>query len=208
MASIVLSFVGNQDPYSNNTDVEGSIVSLIKHLIEQHQSIKQVILLHTEGTKSNAEDTRTWLQESELKLPEKNIELLPVSEKLSEDPVNLLLAIEAAREGIEKAKSHREEGDRLELNASSGTPVMKSAWSSLQAAGYLPNSSIWQVRNPQKKQAGQARVFETNVDTLKKEFDLKVIRQQIKDYNYSGALISLQESGLKDNGVSNLLRYG
>lgn len=208
MASIVLSFVGQQDPYSNNTNLEGSIVSLIKYLHSQKKAIKQVILLHTEGTKTNAEDTKVWLQDEPLNLAEDKIELIPVSEQLSTDPVNLLLAIEAAREGIKTANKHYQKGDRLELNASSGTPVMKSAWSSLQAAGYLPHSSIWQVRNPSQMVAGQARVFETNVDTLKKEFDLKAIKRQVDDYNYAGALVTFENSSFADDGVSNLLKYG
>ena len=43
MASIILSFVGSQDPYSNNTNQEGSIVTLLTHLLETGQGIKQVM---------------------------------------------------------------------------------------------------------------------------------------------------------------------
>ena len=34
MASIILSFVGNQDPESKQTREEGSIVTLIRHLFK------------------------------------------------------------------------------------------------------------------------------------------------------------------------------
>ena len=40
---------------------------------------------------------------------------------------------------------------------------MKSAWNILQAAGYARNSRVWQIRNPDKIQAGQDQVFQTNV---------------------------------------------
>jgi hypothetical protein len=89
--------------------------------------------------------------------------------------VNLLLAVNEARNGIERGLEYFTKGDNLEFNASSDTPVMKSAWTVLQAAGYAPHSSVWQVRNPKQIQTGQTRVFETNVDTLKREFDVKVI---------------------------------
>ncbi len=96
----------------------------------------------------------------------------------------------------------------LELNASSGTPMMKSSWSILQAAGYAPRSHVWQVRNPQQMQPGQSRVFQIDVSTLKQEFDIKVIQRQVQDYNYSGALITLQESGLRTDPIQALLEAG
>jgi hypothetical protein len=136
------------------------------------------------------------------------IEPLPVSEEFSKDPVDLFLAAKEARIGLEKAAAFLGNKDRLEFNASSGTPVMKTAWSLLQAAGYAPQSSVWQVRNPDKLQPGQARVFQTNVDTLKNEFDYKVIEQQINNYNYAGALISLEKSNLSFPLIKALLEYG
>jgi hypothetical protein len=207
MASIVLSFVGSQDPYSGTTDKEGSVVTLIRHLLDQKYSIRRVILLHTEDTANNASDTKDWLH-SELNLSAEIIEPLPVSKEFSQDPVDLFLAAKEARIGLEKAAAFLGNKDRLEFNASSGTPVMKTAWSLLQAAGYAPQSSVWQVRNPDKLQPGQARVFQTNVDTLKNEFDYKVIEQQINNYNYAGALISLEKSNLSFPLIKALLEYG
>ena len=57
-SSIVLSFVGQQDPYSENTSQEGSIATLIRHLLSQKYSIRRVILLHTEDVAQKASDTR------------------------------------------------------------------------------------------------------------------------------------------------------
>ncbi len=208
MPSILLSFVGKQDPFSDKNHTEGSIVSLVKHLLQQQQVIKRVILLYTEETAPGAIDTQTWLS-TELALDPDRIRLVPVDRRLSEDPVNLLLAAQAARSALLKeAQADLAPGDYLELNASSGTPVMKSAWSLLQAAGYAPQSRVWQVRDPQQMRSHQARVVPMDVTPLRDEFDYKVIQQQIRDYNYQGALVSLKESHLQTPIALALLEYG
>ena len=207
-SSIVLSFVGQQDPYSEKTNEQGSIATLIRHLLDQKYSIRRVILLYTEDMLEKASDTKHWLQGKDFKLSEESIELVPVDVELSKDPVSLLLAVQEARKGLEKAKPYLSKQDRLEFNASSGTPVMKTSWSLLQAAGYAPHSSVWQVRNPREMKEGQPRVFQTNVDTLKNEFDFKVVKRQIEDYNYSGALVTIKDSNLSIPLIIALLEYG
>lgn len=207
-SSIVLSFVGQQDPYSESTSQEGSIATLIRHLLDQKYSIRRVILLHTQDVAQKASDTKHWLQGDSFHLPENSIELVPVGEELSTDPVSLVLAVQEARKGLNKAIPYLSKQDRLEFNASSGTPVMKTSWSLLQAAGYAPHSSVWQVRNPREMKEGQPRVFQTNVDTLKNEFDFKVVKRQIEDYNYSGALVTIKDSNLSTNLIIALLEYG
>lgn len=207
MASIVLSFVGSQDPYSRITNEEGSIVALIRHLLDQKYSIRRIILLPTEATVNNANETKDWLH-SEFNFSGEIIDVQEVSEEFSKDPVDLFLAAKEARIGLEKAAAFLRNQDDLEFNASSGTPVMKTAWSLLQAAGYAPKSSVWQVRNPDKVKPGQARVFQTNVDTLKNEFDYKVIEQQVNNYNYAGAWISLDKSNLDFPLIKALVEYG
>lgn len=205
MNSILLSFVGNQDPFSKN-HTEGSIISLVRHLKAKNHPITQALLLHTTETANNAQETKDWL-ESDLKLPPQAITLLPVAPEFSDDPIDLLLASQEARRAIQTL-SPRDATTTLELNASSGTPAMKSAWGILQAAGYAPHSRIWQVRNPQETRPGQSRVFANSVNILKQEFDLKVIQQQVQDYNYRGALLTLNQSGLLTPALEALLNYG
>jgi len=55
---------------------------------------------------------------------------------------------------------------------------------------------------------GQLQVFKDDVNSLKNEFDLKVIKQQVADYNYSGALTSLESTCLSTESLVALLRYG
>ncbi|KKJ00394.1 hypothetical protein [Prochlorothrix hollandica] len=208
MSSIILSFVGSQDPYSNNTELEGSIVTLVTHLLHINQPIKQVILLHTDTTQQNAIDTKAWLESAPANLPPECITIKLVDPTLSADPVNLLIAAQESRKAIDLARTQMDSQDTLEFNASSGTPVMKSVWSVLQAAGYAPQGRIWQVRHPKEMQPDQERVFTTDVTTLKDEFDRKVIAQQVQDYNYSGAAITLKESKLACPVTVALLEYG
>lgn len=208
MASIVLSFVGTQDPFAK-TDTEGSIVTLIRHLIAKQHWLKRVLLLHTEGTKRNTIDTKQWLLSEVPSLSQEEINIIPVSEAFSNDPVNPLLAAQEARRALEIAKKYMAPEDFLEFNASSGTPAMKTAWSVLQASGYASSHShVWQIRNPKEMHLEQEHVFYSDVNILKNEFDLKIIKQQLADYNYSGALASLEGTSLSTATLTALFRYG
>ncbi|WP_171974782.1 hypothetical protein [Leptolyngbya sp. 'hensonii'] len=207
MASIILSFVGQQDPFAK-TETEGSIVTLVHHLLANHHIVKRVFLLHTDGTQQNAIDTKDWLLSEIKNLKEDTVSLLAASEAFSQDPINQSLAVQEARQAVEQAWKHQTVQDTLEFNGSSGTPAMKSCWAILQATGYAPHSHVWQVRNPKELQPGQARVFRDDVNILKHEFDLKVIKRQVQDYNYSGALVSFQASYFNSELVMALLNYG
>ncbi|MGQ9866930.1 MAG: hypothetical protein ACUVSQ_11730 [Pseudanabaenaceae cyanobacterium] len=207
MASVVLSFVGQQDPVSGNTNEEGPIVTLLRHLLSTGQTLRCVILIYTTGTESKARDTQEWLA-SEPALQNLEVHLMPTSDALSQDPTDLLEATQVARQAIEQSRSMMAEGDRLEFNASSGTPAMKSSFSILQAAGYAPESTVWQVRNPKEMREGQERVFATNVSVLRQEFDRQAIANQLQQCNYSGALDVLQRSSLHNDRAIALLEYG
>jgi hypothetical protein len=123
MASIILSFVGNQDPYSvggaspveNRTNEEGSIVTLVKHLADRNKDIIHIFLLFTQDLQERAEITQQWLKE-EAKITA-SIELTPVNPALSEDPIDIPLAITAAKQTLTPAKEHASTGDRFEFNS-------------------------------------------------------------------------------------------
>ncbi len=176
MASIILSFVGSQDPESKNTKEEGSIVTLIRHLLNQKYQIKKILLLHTQDTYDNAILTQEWLKDY-LQIETKKVELLAVSSALSEDPIDVRLATQEANKGVQKAQNYRDNNDIFEFNSSSGTPSMKTAWGILQASGYGKNNRLWQVRNSEKMKQHQQLVFENNVNVFKHESDLTVIKK-------------------------------
>jgi hypothetical protein len=206
MLSVVISFVGSQDPYSDNTVNEGSIVTLVRHLLSEQQQIIYVSLMYTIALQQKAIETKEYLVSEQL-LPEGTIDLVAVDPALSDDPVDLVLAIQAARQAIERSIKAAP-SSCLELNASSGTPTMKSALTSLHAAGIATHSRVWEVRNPKKMQPGQTRVFATDVSGLRREFDLRVVKQQVKDYNYSGALVTLDTVQLRNDTARALLEFG
>ena len=207
MLSIILSFVGQQDPFAK-TETEGSIVTLVRHLVATQHTLKQVFLLHTDSTQQNAIDTCQWLVSEVPTLTQDTIAVLSVSKAFSDDPVNPFLATQEARKAVQQARAYQTPEDFLEFNASSGTPAMKTAWSVLQALGDASRSHVWQVRNPKEMRSGQAHVFYSDVNSLKDELDLKVVKQQIQDYNYSGALVTLQASNLTSPIAESLLKYG
>jgi len=210
MPSVFISFVGQQDPVSDKTREDGSIVSLIRHFLGEEQEVSHVLLMFTtgeKGTQERAELTKAWLMEAPYHLPEDSITLHSVGEALSQDPINQLFAVQAAREAMVMMQ-HQYPEVCLDLNGSSGTPAMKSAWNILQATGDARYSRVWQVRNPTEMQLGQTRIFRNDINALKNEFDSQVIQQQIKDYNYSGAEITLQASNLDQPILAALLKSG
>lgn len=206
MASIVLSFVGIQDPFAKGNN-EGSIISLLRYLVADGCEIKTVILLFTEGTKQGAIDTKIWI-DSTVGLKNAVVTLIEVNQALSYDPTDLLIAVEEVKKGLELIQENFAVGDRIEFNASSGTPAMKSVFNLLQAAGYVKNGRVLQVRNPYEMRDGQERVFETDMTVLRREFDRKVILKQLEDYNYGGALKSIKFSCLDYDEAMPLLEYG
>lgn len=209
MASILFSFVGNQDPVAK-TQEEGSIVTLVRHLLTEKKVIKKIVLLYTKTTKKGAEDTQEWLIDILENSPFKSddFSLIEVEDNLSNDPVNLSLVIKEVKYQLSQLQKIQKADDILELNSSSGTPTMKASLGVLQGAGYIPKSNIWQVRNPREMKENQQRVFKTNVDILKQEFDIKIIKEQISNYNYNGALKTLKNSSIELDGIYYFLQYG
>ncbi|MFN4278763.1 hypothetical protein [Thermosynechococcus sp.] len=204
--SILLSFVGHQDPYSEKTNQEGSIVSLAKFLA-QEQPLKRVLLLYTEDFQQRAIDTKDWLH-SELQISDEAIHLEVVSRDLSADPINPVLAVQEARRALNLAKYQQDSTDWLDLNGSSGTPVMKAAWAILQAIETRPRLRLWQVRNPEEIRPGQERVFTVDLNVFRQELDRQGIQQQLDSYNYQGAEISLCNSSIEAPLALALIRYG
>ncbi len=206
MSSIVLSFVGNQDPYSGNTKEEGSIVTLVRHLMGENNVINQIILLYTQDNQPKAQFTKEWLNE-ELNIDGEKIELSLVSEDLSNDPINVILIIKEVKKCLSKVLGNKKSNDIIEFNGSSGTPGMKTAWGVIQAVSYGFKNRLWQVRNPKEMRANQGRVFENNLNVFKLESDLKLIKKQLQNYNYNGALQTLENSDFNSEIATGLIKY-
>ncbi|MEA5537020.1 hypothetical protein [Crocosphaera sp. XPORK-15E] len=207
MASIILSFVGSQDPYSEKNHEEGSLVTLVRHLIAQSQEIRKICLLYTADTQPQAELTQDWLT-SELKISGESINIYQVSQGLSHDPIDVELSLKEAHSFCSQIIEIKAENDIIEFNSSSGTPAMKTAWGILQASGKWGKSNLWQVRNPFQMKPHQSRVFVNNVNVVKNESDLKVIKKQLQNYNYYGTLETLENSGFEQEQLQELIGAG
>ncbi|MDS3861710.1 RAMP superfamily CRISPR-associated protein [Thermosynechococcaceae cyanobacterium BACA0444] len=217
---IFISLVGSHDPIPDSKpdqtketqNDKGSIISLIEHLIILNNKPEQVHLLHTTDEKftKNARDTAYWLIEELKEYEASQITLHPVSKEFSDDPIRQALAIQEARTLIDQLELSPKNNYQLEFNASSGTPAMKTVWGVLQATGYLKTSSrIWQVRNPNEMKTGQSHIFENNVNPLRAEIELQLIKSQLKTFNYAAALATYLQSGLAYNPIIDaLLKYG
>jgi len=90
MTTILISFVGTQDPYSDKNKKNGSILTLTKYLLDQKEEIKKSILLYTQDLETQAELTKECLQQEFSLL---KVELIKVNQLLSIDPINLLMKL-------------------------------------------------------------------------------------------------------------------
>jgi molybdopterin converting factor small subunit len=145
---VLVSFVGNQDPISENTNEEGSIVTLCRKI-----KPNVVYLLPTAAglnVKSNTEEnamlTRDWICEDKQSFPNVKVFIKPIN--LS-DPRNYLEILPRTRLVINEIIAELDGIEyELHLNCSSGTPQLKAAWLMLSNAGFLADSHLWEVADP------------------------------------------------------------
>ena len=146
MLNVLLSFVGDQDPISEKTTEEGSIVTLCRKIKPE-----VVYLFPTaEGyginshTQNNALTTKEWL-EKEVS-PDIKVFIKPLA---LADPTDYTDLMPKARKAVAETLTElQQESITIHLNTSSGTPQMKSIWLILANGGQFPNCCIWQVANP------------------------------------------------------------
>lgn len=163
---ILLSFVGEQDPVSNTTNEEGSIVTLTREI-----GPDQVILFPTAAgqgrsdTQSGAEATSHWLSTELEVCPQ--VRILPLELPDPTDYALILPQIHAKLKTI--AALFHDDRNEVHLNFSSGTPQMKSVWLLLANSGIFANCHLWQVMNPKFVAPGAARVKELSLIFLEEE---------------------------------------
>lgn len=159
---VLLTFVGRQDPFSDKTNEEGAIVTLIREIrpdivcmlpsarIPQAQS----------STEQHAFDTQDWVQ-SELKCDiEMFIRPLPLT-----NPTDYTQILREGEREVQLFINSLPEHEDHEfyLNASSGTPQMNAAFLLWATSGFIPRAQVMQVGNPEY---AKSRVSEVNIDFL------------------------------------------
>ena len=163
---LLLSFVGEQDPFSNSTNEEGSIVTLCRTLKPD-----RVVLFPSDSgradgdTQKNAEATAHWLATELSPAPE--VSILPLSLPNPTDYAQILPQLHARLKTL--APLLQAEDSVSCLNFSSGTPQMKSVWLLLANSGMFQNCQLWQVLNPTFVGAGEDRCRELSLTFLEEE---------------------------------------
>ena len=163
---LLLSFVGEQDPFSNNTNEEGSIVTLCRMLKPD-----RVVLFPSDSgrddgdTQKNAEATAYWLTTELSPAPE--VSCMPLSLANPTDYAQILPQLHGRLKTL--ASLLQAEDTVSCLNFSSGTPQMKSVWLLLANSGMFQNCQLWQVLNPTFVGAGEDRCRELSLTFLEEE---------------------------------------
>ncbi|CCO07709.1 hypothetical protein [Desulforamulus hydrothermalis] len=189
---VLLSFVGEQDPYSDKTSEEGSIVTLCRHLKPE-----TVYLFPTAAgfnvrseTQSRAVDTENWIKSEVSNQINVFIRPLPFS-----DPTDYAVILPLTRRTIEGILQETKQVEcEFHINCSSGTPQLKSTWLILANAGMLTNCHLWQVANPLYNQ--DKRINRLEVTFLEEENLLARIKQYAREFLFQG--IAQECERLKD----------
>ena len=175
---VLLSFVGEQDPYSDKTGEEGSIVTLCRHLKPE------VIYLFPTAkgfgvkseTQTRALDTENWVK-TEID-SETQIYMVPLQ---LTDPTDYSAILPLTRRAVEKILEDMRQVDyEIHLNCSSGTPQLKSIWLILANVGIFRNCQLWQVSNPLFN--SEKRVKRLEVTFLEEENLLARIKRYAEEY--------------------------
>ena len=163
---LLLSFVGEQDPVSNITNEEGSIVTLCRRLQPDRVILFPSVSGRTDGnTQSGAEATAYWLS-TEL-APGPEVSCLPLA---LADPTDYAQILPQLHKRLKSLAPLLQAEDTVAcLNFSSGTPQMKSIWLLLANSGLFQNCQLWQILNPNYVGAGEDRCRELSLTFLEEE---------------------------------------
>jgi len=180
LGKVLVSFVGEQDPYSEKTDTEGAIVTLAKYL---HP--KTIFMLPTKRmpdvkseTESHANSTREWLTTPEYGFSQDNIYITPLP---LTDPRSIPQLLELGSEEIKRIiGSLNPQEDELIINTSSGTPQMQSCWYIWANSGLFAPCKItlYQVSHPDYAESDEDRIEQIEVEFMEETNTIK----RIEDY--------------------------
>ena len=160
---ILLSFVGIQDPISENTNEEGSIITLCRQLQPDAVYLYPTASSATaqSETQTHADLTRDWITTEISSSIQVCIEPLELA-----DPTDFAVILPLLHRALKKLAKSKAEDCEIHLNSSSGTPQMKSSWLIIANSGLLPGCRLWQVMNPK---FAVERVKELQIEFLEEE---------------------------------------
>ena len=193
---ILISMVGNRDPYSSCSQTgnltEGSILTLFRHVDPD-----VVILLpsavqlakNTSDTQLNADKTKETLTAL---CPEVKVLLYPLDLPDPTDYHHLLHLMElAARSILDKVRNEFDNNVAYHVNLSSGTPQMQACWLLLVNGGRL-KAKVWQVVAPQWQQGTEPRCREVETEFIEEQNKISRGRNFFAHYYFKAAQDELE----------------
>lgn len=154
--TVYISCVGEQDPVSEKTQVEGALLTCFRYLKAKNVQFQAAYLIPTSRetspqrqTEDRAEDCKVQLETIERNL---NVELKPLRVQNPADLRQVYPKIRELLEDIIQDANQKAQGNSLilHMNVSSGTPQMKESLPFLVSTGQLGTYQIhlWQVFDP------------------------------------------------------------
>ena len=180
------------DPIAEDTNEEGSIVTLCRWLYDHGEAVDQVWLLSTDSQgQSNANTTRDWLTTEHL-FQADQIQML----HREVSPVDFVAVTQFVFDTVQGSSSSADSGhDHIfHFNGTSGTPAMKTSGFLLSVAGLLKGGQIWTVLNPQHAQTTD-RVGTQDVRFLKEHMLRERIATAVKGDQFQTAIALAREWG-------------
>lgn len=180
MKQVLLSFVGDQDPCSQKTQEEGSVVTLCRHLHvdEVHLMPSAKLPDVYSSTEKGAYETKEWLQECVR--PDLIVNIHPLELYHPDEPDEVLPNAKQAIDAI--LALQKGEAVSYHLNVSSGTPAMKTAMFLFAASGLLSEAHVWKVANPRFVKEGEERVVELRPDFLEEASIVQRLKENAKQF--------------------------
>lgn len=158
--TILLSNVGNRDPYALDSQTEGSIITLTRLILPDIVYLFPTAMQplgNYSNTEDNAERTRIAIKEI---LPAAQVFLRPLDLPDPTDYHRILNELDREVASLQETlKASRRQFFEYHVNISSGTPQMQTCWL-LLINGSRIKARAWQIKDP-KWGSDRCRVIET-----------------------------------------------
>ncbi len=182
MARVLISAVGNRDPYDEKNRNKGPILTTLDHL-----NTDSVLLVYNtppapRNMEQNALETEKALQQYQ----GVQVEMFPLE---LPDPTDYDAVLEAFRKTAEEI-SKKYIQDELLIAVSSGTPQMQAAWLLLISQGLLPAQAYY-TSDPKYVTQEQSPVRSISVAFLQEDALLKTARRHFHSFHFHGAASTL-----------------
>lgn len=208
MARVLVSYVGNNDPYGKEDPRTGErtigpMLSILDHLQSQDKLPDRVILLVTETHErefallegGTARHSQEGMENQAKQLKEAVEQRYPTPIQVDEiilqvNPADLDEVIQATLEGLRGQLSPE---DEVHINVSSGTQAMSAAIVFLVDSGHIQHYQVWQSLNPTKLPLGAVRVKPVNLAYLSERDRLERAFNMLRATAFGQARIAFNE---------------